>query len=418
MSKSIGTVSAPGAGVRGGVETPNEAHVSASRAGVEFRLEGEGEALFSPDHARELACFLERGAEEAELMADRPPAEVERRRSLKDHERRVRGELRRLGFKVAKLADQSDGELEVEARRAWLLADLPLGSPEQLDRALVLTSDLVRFIENYTDSAVREDLGGYFLSAADACDSLLDPDAREPVDADAIAKVRALLAERAQREDSKHVELRHAALAQARAATAAVIALVDYQGRRAESQEPSERVGEVRTCEGDLLVRRPLCVDALRLASAAGTGAFVGVAGDGEKEDPADVVVRTPPRGELAAWREERQGKVVDGRRWLEVLSWSEVEAPPAYQDPVFQRLNTALPDHIAAPAAWPWRVMEYRATCDATNNPPSTRGTRINIRLQALVDGLGVVTLDVPVPIADLAEGRIEKLDAVYVHG
>lgn len=262
----------------------------------------------------------------------------------------ARGKLKQMAVKLIALSDNAHGELAVEARRAWLLADMPLRTPAELERVLELVGGVVAFVDNWSDCAsgreeTKEEESDRYSSAYGMAKRLAEGvrRGREPVDLrgendshdEVVAHLEAAAKylekkwqasrreEEPQREKDAEAfenEFMDPAIRASHAAQQALFDLVD--------------VGvEVRTFakvmfgEGCFYeVRDSLSIACLREASAAGLGAFLGVATDGVRDKlPRDVTVAFPGRGELDRWRAEREGKVVHGRRWFEVKQWEEL---------------------------------------------------------------------------------------------
>jgi hypothetical protein len=64
-------------------------------------------------------------------------------------------------------------------------------------------------------------------------------------------------------------------------------------------------------------------------------------------------------------------------------------------------------------------RIKDYRATCDATNNPPNTFEKQLNIRLQVQFEDQGAGNhfwIEMLVPLRRLRDGKLKTVKVGYV--
>jgi hypothetical protein len=93
---------------------------------------------------------------------------------LEQKEYDARAALRAMGAKVLALSEGSGGELAVEARRALMLARMPLDSPASVERALELAGGCASFVDNWGDCARHgrespEEASRRFSEASGSC---------------------------------------------------------------------------------------------------------------------------------------------------------------------------------------------------------------------------------------------------------
>jgi hypothetical protein len=86
-----------------------------------------------------------------------------------------------LGERLLALSEKAGGDLGVEARRARMLARMPLMSASQIERALELAGSVASFVDNWSDCArhgheTPEAAGKRYSEAARSCHELAAAD--------------------------------------------------------------------------------------------------------------------------------------------------------------------------------------------------------------------------------------------------